>query len=263
MSVAVFLFLSKLLPVFVLPLGASLFLFLLAGLSTLLHKRKLYLFFLGLGLSYLWLSSLPVTADALCSSIESRYAPVSLQDVEPCDAIIVLGGVLGQALPPRIEPDLGEAADRILTAARLFHAGKAPYIIVAAGNLPWASVVRPEAELIQDLLVEWGVPESAVILDTQSRNSYENVVNTLKILNRRGFSRVLLVTSAMHIPRVMAVFAKVGIDARPVPTDYQCVKTDHRTALDFLPDVDALRQTTMVLRELIGMEVYRLRGWAK
>ena len=261
MSTLLSLFLSKLLPVFVLPLGASLQLFLLAGVLVLFQKRRVALFLIFSGIVYLWSASLPVTAGALCTSLEQRIQPVAIQDVPQRDVIVVLGGILGQALPPRTEPDLSDAADRILTAARLYRAGKAAKILVAAGNLPWSAAISPEAVLIRDLLLEWGVPDHAVILESCSRNSYENAVNSLMLLEKLGLNRVLLVTSAAHMPRAAAVFRKAGVDVYPVPTDYQVVVSAQKTIFDFLPSVDALQLSTMVIRERLGMVVYRLRGW--
>jgi hypothetical protein len=57
-------------------------------------------------------------------------------------------------------------ADRIL-----HRAGKAPLIVISAGNLPWPPAVAPESQLIADLLVELGVPRSAMILESGSRNT--------------------------------------------------------------------------------------------
>jgi uncharacterized SAM-binding protein YcdF (DUF218 family) len=263
LATVLFLFLSKFLPVFVLPLGASLVLFLLAGVLRLLQWKKISFFFFLTGFLYLWSTSLPITADVLCLSLEGRVQPVALQDAVQGDVIVVLGGILGQALPPRTDADLSGAADRILTAARLYRAGKAQTIVVAAGNLPWSDAVEPEAVLIKKLLVEWGVPGRDVILDSKSRNSYENAVNSRELLTQKGTGKVLLVTSAAHMPRAAAVFRKAGLDVFPVPTDYQVVVSADRKVFDYLPSVDALKISTMVIREWIGMQVYRARGWVE
>ena len=255
------LLLSKFLPVFVLPLGAAISLSLLAGLLSVLRWKRVSLLCFTFGIGYLLASSLPVVADSLCSSLEKRFQPVTIRNAPKRDAVVVLGGALGQPLPPRTESDLGDAADRVLTAARLYRAGKAEKIIVAAGNLPWTNTVKPEAVLIKELLVEWGVPDHAIILDAGSRNSYENAINTKSLLEYYGLNSVLLVTSAAHMPRAFAVFAQAGVKAFPVPTDYQVVVSRRSTVLDWLPSADALALTTMVLREWMGMWVYRMRGW--
>jgi vancomycin permeability regulator SanA len=85
------------------------------------------------------------------------------------DVAIVLGGSIGQPLPPRITPDLSEAADRVLDAARLFRAGKVDWILVSGGNLPWQAGVKPEVQLVSDLLVEFGVRPDAIVQDGSIR----------------------------------------------------------------------------------------------
>jgi uncharacterized SAM-binding protein YcdF (DUF218 family) len=92
------------------------------------------------------------------------------------EVAIVLGGAVGQPLPPRVEAGLSETSDRVLHAARLYKAGKIKRILVTAGNIPWVSSVKPEAELIKDLLVEWGVPSEAIERASQSRNTHENAL---------------------------------------------------------------------------------------
>lgn len=256
-----FLFLSKLLPVFVLPLGAALVLLPAAALLAMLKRNRLALILFFSGIGYLLFASLPITAGSLCAFVEGQVPPVAIPEVPQRDVIVVLGGILGQPLPPRTAPDLGNAADRILTAARLYRAGKGEYVLVAAGNLPWMNTAAPEAVLIRDLLVEWGVPASAIIFDSGSRNSYENAVNTKKLLTQHGLQNAILVTSALHMPRARAVFIKAGVDVFPVPTDYQVVTSSQKTILDYLPDAGSLQLMTMSIRELIGMQVYKWRGW--
>ncbi len=52
--------------------------------------------------------------------------------------MIVLGGALGAALPPRVDVEMNEAVDRIYKTAALYRAGKAPAVIVTGGNQPWS-----------------------------------------------------------------------------------------------------------------------------
>lgn len=130
-------------------------------------------------------------------------------------------------------------------------------IVVSGGNLPWHAGASPEAELAADLLVELGVPSSAIIVEVQSRNTYENAVNTAAIFEERGWTSGLLVTSAVHMPRALATFRKARLDLVPVSTDVQVRFPLYDTVLDFLPDAEALEQTTSAMKEIIGSAVYR------
>ncbi len=128
------LFLSKVLTQLILPLGFGSFL-LISGLF--FRRTRFGLGVSGLGMLWLWLWSTPIFSDWIRFSLEKRYPPISLANVPRADAIIVLGGAMGGAIAPRRFPDLGSAADRVWHAARLFLAGKAPWILLSGGRLPW------------------------------------------------------------------------------------------------------------------------------
>ncbi len=215
------LFLSKLLPAFLYPLGLALLLALVALLFG--RFRRLRRTVLLLTIVLLWLPSMQVTANLLALWWEAAYPPVAAADQRQADAIVVLGGVAAQPLPPRIVPDLNGAADRLFETARLFHAGKAAHIVVSAGNLPWSEIVAPEAQWIARFLGELGVPAAAITLEQKSRNTHENALFTAAILNDKGWRSVLLVTSADHMRRAMATFRKVGVSATAAPADVRPV----------------------------------------
>ena len=157
--------------------------------------------------------------------------------------------------------ELNDAVDRAYMAAEIFKAEKVETIIVAAGNQPWAAARLPEAELIKSVLLSWGVPESAMILDRKSRNTRENALNSKAIADKISCNQILLVTSAAHMPRADAAFRKVGMDVIPFPTDFRVVRTSAFTWLDFLPSAGALTMTSDAFREHIGLAVYTLKGW--
>ena len=102
----------------------------------------------------------------------------------------------GQPLLPRVELDFSDAADRVLHAARLYQAGKVKRRIVAAGNIAGWPAVKPEAELIKELLQEWGVPDTGIETVGASTNTYENALEIREIWSKKRFSSGLLVTSA-------------------------------------------------------------------
>jgi uncharacterized SAM-binding protein YcdF (DUF218 family) len=114
-----------------------------------------------------------------------------------------------------------------------------------------------------------GVPSSAILQDPTSLNTHENAVNVKKIIQQRGIRRILLVTSAMHMPRSLRIFQRQGIDAIPAPTDFLVSQQEieepnsspQAIILSLMPDTDRLDRTTRAIKEYIGMVVYRLRGW--
>ena len=177
------------------------------------------------------------------------------------DAIVVLGGAVVPAKKAsRPGYGLTSASDRVWQAAALYRAGKARWLLVAAGGVPDFQGQQVEAEAIAEMLVVLGVPRSALLLETGSRNTRENAANALQILNRAGIRRVLLVTSVQHMPRAMQTFAKVwgAAEDRPpsvtaFPSDAAALQVGHISLKSFLPAAEALENVTTALKEYAGM----------
>jgi uncharacterized SAM-binding protein YcdF (DUF218 family) len=213
-------------------------------------------------LGLLWALSAPWTAARLLAWIESDYPVVTLEDTAPADVAVVLGGGLSREGTKPVE-NLGEAADRVLRGARLYRAGKVTHVLAVGGRLPWTGAPRSEAEAMGDLLEEWGVAPDAIVLESSSQNTRENALGAARVIRGQGWSRILLVTSAAHMPRAVEAFRAVGIDVVASPTDYRYAGPSPLDVLDFLPDAGALAQSTAVVYEIIGRWVYRWRGWAE
>ncbi|MCU0565114.1 MAG: YdcF family protein [Oculatellaceae cyanobacterium Prado106] len=262
-----FLFFSKLLPLFVYPLGFA-SLMILVGLITLWKWPRIAAIALLLASLAILLPSNNAIANQLAHSLEARYVPTT--ELPKADAIVVLGGGIRPQVAPRPWIDVTEAGDRTLYGAQLYRQGKAPLVILSGGRIEWkgggsASESEDMAKLVQAL----GVPTEAIVQDPTSLNTRENAVNVKKILQQRGIGKVLLVTSAMHMPRSMAIFQKLGIDAIAAPTDFlisnqeirEPQQTTQAAILNLLPDSDNLDRFTRALKEYLGFAIYRLRGW--
>lgn len=176
--------------------------------------------------------------------------------------IVVLGGGIGGVAAPRLLPDLSSAADRVWHGARLFLAGKAPTVLVSGGRLAWQSEQPPEAEAMLAFLRDLGVPVEHVLLEGRSGTTRGNALETRQLADELGLSRMLLVTSALHMPRAVAAFRAVGLDVIPAPTDYEVVARRQLVLLDLLPDAGALSSSSRAMKEYLGMLVYWVRGWA-
>jgi uncharacterized SAM-binding protein YcdF (DUF218 family) len=164
------LYLSKLIPLFIYPLGFALGLSILAAGILGMSPRSARLF-LFVAVIVLWGASMPFFADYLGLTLEGQYPPVAVEETPTAAVIVVLGGAVAGAAPPRITVDLSDAADRVLHAARLYRAGKAPVILISGGAIPWLGSDIPEAESIQTLPEEWGVPGASIIAEASSRNT--------------------------------------------------------------------------------------------
>jgi len=262
-----FLFLSKLLPLFIYPLGLSCLLMVVA-LITVWKRPKWVALPIATALIILLLGSSGSVSKSLVRSLEWQNLPPA--QFPEAEAIIVLGGGVKSALPPRSWVELGEAGDRIIYASRLYRQGKAPLLILSGGRVDWRGGGTPESADMAEIAQTVGVPASAILQDPDSNNTYQNAVNVRKILDAKNIKGpVLLVTSAMHMTRSLLIFQRQGIKAIAAPTDFQITQQDlaasqsnwQAAALDFLPDTYQLNQSTKALKEYIGLIVYRLRGW--
>jgi uncharacterized SAM-binding protein YcdF (DUF218 family) len=152
---------------------------------------------------------------------------------------------------------LGQASTRVWYAAALYRAGKAPWIVVAAGNRPAHANEQVEADAIAQFLIQLGVPERAILLERSSQTTRENARNSLPVLRRLGAKRVLLVTSAIHMPRAMQTFVTVW--GRPAPelipavTDVHGGPTNAPTWELWLPSLDGLLSVSRCLKEFAGL----------
>lgn len=259
------LFLSKLLPLFIYPLGLACLLLVIALLTLWKQPRTASLCII-VALGLLLIGGNSWVATQMVRSLEEQYVPTALPTV---DAIVVLGGAVRPQFPPRPWIDVAEAGDRPIHGAQLYKQGKAPLVILSGGRIEWQGGGPPESADMAKLVEALGVPANAIVQDPTSLNTYENAVNVKQILQARGLNRVLLVTSAMHMPRALRVFYRQGIEALPAPTDFLVSEQEIREPnttwqarlLSWPPEAENLYRLTRALKEYIGIGFYKLRGW--
>jgi len=261
-----FVFLSKFLPPLIYPLGLAILL--IAAALVLRKYPRLRTAAEILAVLILILFSNQQVSSSLARSLEWQYLPSG--EIPSADVIVLLGGGTEPGQPPRPAPELNGAGDRLMQAARLFRAGKAPSILVSGGNIAFfGNTSSTPAEEMRFLLVEMGIPNQAIWLESKSQNTYENALYCAQILREKGIKRVILVTSAMHMPRSVALFKKQGIEVIPSPADFSVTvqnwneqnATPEAWLVNLLPSAGNLSTTSAVLKEYIGIFVYHLRGW--
>ncbi len=248
---------SDLLPRLVLPLGLALQLLVLCMVLWSRHRR----FAKTAGVTafvILWVFSLPRVSHALIASLEQRYPSVGAADAPCADAIVLLGGGLQLPYPPRTDVQLGPGADRLLATVRLWKAGKAPVVLLSTGG--GIDSVLSETDQSARLLNEWGIPEDVLVYERTSTNTDENAQETALILQQNEINTVLLVTSASHMTRAMALFRAEGIAALPFPADHWVVDRSGFDLREWIPDAINLSGSSRALREYLGMAHYLITG---
>jgi uncharacterized SAM-binding protein YcdF (DUF218 family) len=266
-----FYFLSKSLPPLIYPLGLAC---VALAVALVLHvRRRWQTGMVAVALVVLLLGGNRLVATFLTRSLEWRYlpSPELIAFETRADAIVVLGGGTRGPGFPRPSVEVNEAGDRVLYAARLYRRGVAPHVLLSGGAAPWVGAASAtDAESMAELLIDIGVPQEALWLELASRNTRENAVQTAAMLSERGIERIVLVTSAAHMPRSYALFAKTGLQVVPAPTDFQVTQQGWAyytqpnlwiQLYNLLPTATNLVRTTRALKEYVGMAVYGLRGW--
>ena len=262
-----FVYLSKLLPLLVYPLGLSCILLILALI--LKGRPKWQRGLIIAGLVILWLASNRWVSYSLARTLEWRNLPPEV--MPQAQVIVLLGGGTESGEAPRPMTEVNSAGDRVLYAAQLYHDGAAPLILASGGNVNFSEArsTTPADEML-DLLLLTNVPEAAIWQQGESQNTYEDAIYSAAILKQREIESIILVTSAMHMPRAKALFEAQGLHVTPAPVDFTVTQhnwhTTFRPGVDeffiyLLPSASSLGLTTNVLKEYLGLLIYSLRGW--
>jgi len=207
----------------------------------------------------LLVSTSPIVANYLANSLEEQHPQQNIDDIVVHDAIIVLGGGIRLPSAPAKHTQIGSGTDRLWYAVRLYRADKAKKIILAGGNLFTQPGLRSEAYYARELLQEWGVPESAILVESISRNTQENKDKLETLLAESDITSALLVTSALHMPRAFPIINKLPIAVTPASADILVRDTYLPSVLKWLPSARALSLTTASLHEYYGIWFNQLK----
>lgn len=253
--------LNSFLVLMIIPQNLALFL-LGIGIVFYLIRFRRFAFFLVLSAA-LWLGlwSLPLTSIKLGSFLEEQYAVRSINELPKADAIVVLGGNTGANRQNwfELELDADSAHRRVDTAKALYQAGKAPKIIVSGGA---NEGVISEARGMEFALRNLGVPAEAIIREDFSRTTRENALFTKRTMAEHDINSVLVVTSALHMPRAMGVFHHLDVESYAAPNPPQIViPADDPNFNLYLPNRRALGASRSIIKEYLGYLVYYFRGW--
>ena len=265
-----FVFLSKFLPLWFYPLGL-IWLILIAYLVLTRKQTQ--------SRNFRWLISLVVVLifllgnrwvpAMLARSLEWRYFP---PHTIPEDSVVVLlGGGTESLQYPRQITEVNGAGDRVLYTARLYKQGRVKTILLSGGTIAWSGGrSTTPAQDMADILELVGVPSDVLVLQDQSQNTAEDASYSAQILNDMGVKKIVLVTSASHMMRSVALFEKEGFAVIPAPADYSITEENwyslwHPTIQDLIvglvPNAGNLSDINSLLKEYLGFEIYRLRGW--
>ncbi len=242
--------LNKLLPIFFSPI---VLVCIVIVVGAVLRQRRWSI----AGAVFLLVASLPIVADRLFAWSQSDV--VLTADPQRADAIVVLGGALSYVRPAG-EPiaEWGDAIDRVFGGIALARAERAPRLIFLGGSSIGQEGLPSEGDRARQLAIEAGIPADRIEVSPQALNTAEEAATIRKMFGATR-PKIILVTSAFHMPRAKVTFETEGFEVLPYPVDFRAPV--RRIALmDWLPDPKALEKTDLVIREALGRAYYRLRA---
>jgi uncharacterized SAM-binding protein YcdF (DUF218 family) len=190
-------------------------------------------------------------------------APTTYRPDVTYDAVVLLGGLVDQQTTAESGmPTYNDSVERLIVTHQLLRAGKARAVIVSAATNP-SFPDAGEAVVIARQLEEWGIARDRILIEDRALNTRENALYSQEIARAHGFERVVIVTSAYHMPRASECFAAAGMKVDTLPVDYRSHAHAGGTLGEWIPRVDGLSDMSGILHELFGRIIYRVRGYAK
>jgi uncharacterized SAM-binding protein YcdF (DUF218 family) len=149
-----------------------------------------------------------------------------------------------------------------LQAVSLYKTGKIKKMIISSGSGSLVFRNMLEASLLKRYLLTIGIPDSVMIVDSLSDNTYQNAINSAQIIKKEfPKGKFLLITSSMHMRRAKACFEKAGITVTPYSTNKETGKRlfDYKNLI--IPDIEALGKWNSLIHEIFGYIVYDVSGY--
>ncbi|NIA09728.1 MAG: envelope biogenesis factor ElyC [Nitrospiraceae bacterium] len=231
---------------------------LLTGLVLLwfTRRQKLGKVIVSIGVILLASLSFDAISNNLLRPLEHKYPPLlKLEDVRGIKWIVVLGG--GHQSDPNI-PSTSQLSDasiaRLVEGIRLYRMLPGSKLILSGGS---AFDPVPDAGIMADVARAIGVNEQDLILESVSRDTKDEARLIQEIV---GKERFILVTSAFHMPRSMALFEKHGMRPIPAPTEYLAKESRKISPSMFFPSADSLEKVERAFHEYLGLGWAKLRG---
>ncbi len=227
-------------------------------------KQKAGKILISVGLVVLTLFSYRVLTDRLLRPLERKYdkfeiksssAASKIEEESAIKFVVVLGG--GHSSDPELPliSQIGRSAlVRLIEGIRIYRKYPDAKLFLSGGG---GSDPVSNAEVMARVAREIGVPERDIILETKSKDTKDEALFIKPIVGNEPF---VLVTTASHIPRSMALFKKLGMNPIPAPVGH-CVSEVHGlNPYSLFPSTGNLGKAELAIHEYLGITWAKLRG---
>ena len=181
----------------------------------------------------------------------------------PYDIGILLGGYSNPYIFPSTDRhNFSDRANRFTNALELYYEGKIRKILLTGGSGSLLQNVASEAMQMKQFLLKIGIPESDILVEANSRNTHENALFSKQLLEKEfPEAKLLLITSAWHMPRAKRCFQKVGIHATPYSADFFSEGTRFAPESWLFPYRQGFIRWEYLIKEWVGIVIYKLKGY--
>jgi len=252
-----FFYLSKIISYLLNPM-AWIFMLLLCAVIIKKRKTKRIILIITIVLFYFFSNSF------ILAEVMRRWeAPMSRAEVEQHDVGVVLGGWIVNYDKEYDRVIFRHSIDRFLQALQLYKQGKIKKILITGGAAHLFFNEFAEADYVQKYMLQIGIPEEDIIVENKAMNTHENAVFTKQIIDSNSeLSSVLLITSAVHMPRASACFNKEGLPHDIFVTGKKAAAERYYNFEHlFVPDKNALYNWHILIHEWLGVVAYKIAGY--
>ena len=191
---------------------------------------------------------------------------ITTSDIKkPYDIGILLGGYSNFfTSPDEDRHNFNERGARFFQTYELYKKGKFKKFLLTGGSGFMFGTQKSEAVLTRELLLRLGVPDSDILVEPGSKNTFENALFTHEFLEEKYKNEtpnLLLITSAWHMRRSMGCFDRVDLKYTPFSVDFIGEENRYVPGSLIIPNSETIWRWEILMKEMIGYMAYRARGY--
>jgi uncharacterized SAM-binding protein YcdF (DUF218 family) len=230
-------------------------------LCAFLKRPHLKRIFFWLGFGFLLFFSNDFIANEVMTMWEVPAKPYAI--TKPHELAIVLTGTTMTRPYPNDRVYFHKGADRITHTVELFKKGLVKRILISGGSGRILGEDEPEANKFKKAMILMGVDSSRIIIENETRNTYESAVAVKPMLDSLGYKAkdCILITSAFHMRRSLACYRKAGVNLDSFSTDFYTHEREYNIGSILFPNIDAIGVWQKLFKEWLGLAAYKAAGY--